>query len=240
MEVYSYQSAEEALVAAQRQLRKSFAAAADRPILFLSSGGSALRLLDNWQSSNIPACLTVGVVDERFSTDPTVNNYLQLRATIFAQLAQQAGTQFIKTVPQDGQTTAEFAQHYEAQLHNWRHENPEGMIVLTLGIGEDGHTAGIMPFPEDPTYFQATFNNPNQWVAAYNAGGKSQYKERVTVTLPFLTVANATIIFATGTNKHTVLKKILTQEATMATYPAVIIHQLAEAKLFTDLPAVKA
>src|SRR5690348_8782512 len=69
-------------------------------ILLLLSGGSAFKLLDFVDSSIFSSRVTVGVADERFSSDPAVNNFLQLKNLPFVQKISSSGILFLETIPQ--------------------------------------------------------------------------------------------------------------------------------------------
>jgi len=51
------------------------------------------------------------------------------------------------------------AHRYESSLFEWAKKHPEGKIIATMGIGFDGHTAGIMPYPENPETFARLFED---------------------------------------------------------------------------------
>ena len=107
---------------------------------------------------------------------------------------------------------------------------------MTQGIGPDGHTVGIMPFPENPARFGELFENETVWVAGYDARGKSQYPLRATVTIPFLrTQVNESIAYVTGSEKQNALKSTLHPASAPSVIPSVIIHKMKHISLFTDI-----
>src|SRR3989344_592734 len=138
---------------AKQYLNKKFAELKDRPLLFLSSGGSSLKLLDGVEKQNISSNITIGVLDERFSENEKVSNFAQLTETNFFKKAQTKGASFINSRIQKGEILQDLAVRFEKGLRTWKEKNPEGKIVITLGIGVDWHTAGIMPFPENKELF---------------------------------------------------------------------------------------
>lgn len=76
MEVVHTKDKEEVAKKASLQINKILKAHSHVPILFLSSGGSSLLLLD--QIEIFPANFTVGMTDERFDENAEVNNFAKL------------------------------------------------------------------------------------------------------------------------------------------------------------------
>lgn len=204
-----------------------------QPVLFLSSGGSCLNLLSGeWR---LPGDLTLGVLDERLTRDPSINNYRLLQQTDMYRQAMQVGANAIDTVPRSSDTVEQLADQLEAQLRTWRAAHPNGKIVATLGIGEDGHTAGMLPYPEDPLAFDRRFVTTSRWVTGYDAGGRSPYPLRATVTVPFLTqVIDEAIVYAAGRAKQRAIEATFSKTGNTAATPARIIMSIRQTAVFTD------
>ncbi len=194
-----------------------------RNVLFLSSGGSSLAILDFIPYEVLGGHLTVGVLDERYDRGED-NNFVQLSRTGFYRKAVAAGAGFVDTSVKAGQTDEALADHFESELREWRRTNPDGEIVATIGIGPDGHTSGIMPFPEDEVRFEALFN-AERWVVAYDASGKSPHPKRVTTTLTFLRLISRAFVFACGREKADALRR-LQEERPPAEVPAAVLKEL--------------
>lgn len=177
-------------------------------VLFLSSGGSALDALDHIDESVISPELTIGMLDERFDPSNKVSNYMQLRKTAFYKRAVARGCRLIDTSTKKNQTLEGLADFYERELDAWRSLHPKGVVVATMGIGPDGHTAGIMPFPEDASRFQELFESPRS-IAYYDAGKKNPYSKRVTVTMTFLKKVDIVSAFIVGANKGPIFHELL-------------------------------
>ena len=205
------------------------------PILLLLSGGSALKLLDNVDISWIGHNVTIGVLDERFSTDESVNNYSQLTKTKFYQQSREAGCSFIETYVLSNETQEMLCERFEKALKEWKQTNPTGIIFITQGEGPDGHTSGVLPFPENPELFKELFLNPKKWVVAYDANSKSSYPLRVTTTLSFLKEVNISFLFVCGSDKKGALSSALDAEGTLAETPARIIQEMPDVRIFTDI-----
>lgn len=236
MELTRARNKEKVKSSAALHLNSLLASAKDLPLLFLSSGGSSLEILSGIGKENLGPHLTIGALDERFSQDPSVNNFLQLKSTTFYQKAKETGASFIETVPSD-ERLAEFSKRFESSIRNWAQSHrPDGKVFVTQGIGADGHTAGIMPYPENPTFFKKTFENESLWAVGYSAQGKTKYPLRITVTMPFLRkVVDATIVYLVGVEKKEALARILSLQGRLFETPARIIREMKQVKLFTNI-----
>jgi len=194
-------------------------------VLFLSSGGSSLSILDFIAGEILGDYLTIGVLDERYDAGGENNNFVQLSRTDFYGKALRAGCAFIDTSVRPGQSQEALAGYFEERLRNWKGEHPGGTVIATIGIGPDGHTSGIMPFPEDSERFNSLFNG-ERWVVAYDAAGKTPYPERVTTTNTFLKLIDRAFVFACGREKAEALHRMLADRPA-AEVPAVILRELS-------------
>jgi len=236
MEVFRYQERQEVIERAVENLNRILKGVKDYPGLLLLSGGSAFNLLDGINAENLGKHITISVLDERFSEDPKISNFVQLAGMEFYRKAGERGVSFIDTRPRLGETVEELAKRFEKSLRQWKESNPEGKVIITQGVGEDGHTAGIMPYPENPKLFKRLFDDSSTWVVGYNAGEKNEYALRVTVALPFLReVVDHSIVYAAGRNKKRVLARVLAANGTLYEIPARIINEMKDAALFTDI-----
>ena len=168
--------------------------------MFLSSGGSALSVLDFVPLDILGEYLIIEVLDERYDKTNENNNFTQLTKTEFYKKANNFGCSFIDTSVKEGQTQEELAGYFENKLKDWMGKNPLGEIIATVGVGPDGHTSGIMPFPEDENKFAELFES-GRWVVAYDATGKNEFTKRVTTTITFLREINRIFVLMTGKEK---------------------------------------
>jgi 6-phosphogluconolactonase/glucosamine-6-phosphate isomerase/deaminase len=203
------------------------------PILLMLSGGSALTVLDYIGDHALGENVTVSVLDERFSEDPTINNFFQLQKTEFYTAALNSEVNFFGTLPRPNETAEALAKRFEHNLKTWREENPSGIIVATLGMGSDGHTAGIFPF-EHKTEFDTLFNS-GAWIVAYDAAEKNQYPQRVTTTLNFLRNIDFGFAYVCGKEKKEKLEQVKNNQATINILPALAWHDIKDVKIFTDI-----
>ena len=205
-------------------------------VLLLLSGGSAFSILEHVDSNIVGSDVTIGMLDERFSKDETVNNFAQFSQLAFYKEAVRYGASFIDTRVKENESQSELADRFEQALRSWKKIYPEGVCIATMGMGANGHTAGIMPFPENPTLFQKLFDDDTHWVAAYDAETKNPYPLRVTVTLSFLRqVMDHAVIFIAGREKEGVLNQVLSEEGTCAKTPARVVRDMKDAVLFCNV-----
>lgn len=223
--------------AAQEALNLFFAENNEQAVLFLASGGSALEILDDFDIARLGSNFTIGVLDERYSQDAEINNFAQIAKTEFYKNVAEKNATFIDTRPGANESLFELALRFEESLNAWRKNNPKGIIVITQGIGEDGHTAGILPYPENSELFTTLFDKPESWTAGYDATlEKNAYPLRVTVTLPFLReMVDQSIVYVSGEKKRKSLERVIDTEGMLWETPARIIRGMKSAIIFTDI-----
>lgn len=202
----------------------------NQPILLLLSGGSWLSIYDKVRVNDFDKRFTVGMLDERFSQDEKINNFAQFKQTKMYQEALQKGVGFIDTEVQVTETLADLAIRFERSLRLWRAQNPNGIIVATMGMGTDGHVAGIFS-----TLDTATIPEDN-WVVGYEVSESvNEFTKRVTVTPYFLThEVQQTICYVIGKDKCAVLEQVLSEAETTINYPVKIWQEMKDVILFTN------
>jgi len=196
----------------------------NKNILLLLSGGSAFSVLDYVSSDSFSHNLTISVLDERYDKTNKNNNFSQLTKTDFYYRAKDGGCSFINTTIKSNQTKESLAYFFEKELMLWMENNSDGEIISVVGIGEDGHTSGIMPFPEEKEYFKELFDG-GKWVVEYSASGKNQFPDRITTTITFLKRIKTVFCFVVGSNKADVYTKLKT-EISLNKMPAQIVKEL--------------
>jgi 6-phosphogluconolactonase/glucosamine-6-phosphate isomerase/deaminase len=205
-------------------------------ILLLLSGGSALAMLDFLPEKALGAHLTVTTLDERFSFNHQELNFFQLKNTAFYRRLVGASANIFDCLPNGGDSLLSLANRFEQSLRRWRDDYRDGAVIATFGIGEDGHLAGIMPFPEDSVRFQELFEDERKWVIGYDAGEKNSLPRRVTVTFSFLRKnLTAGVCFVAGRKKRTAIKRVLASTGSLAETPARILREFKDLKLVTDV-----
>lgn len=199
------------------------------PVLVLLSGGSALDVLTGVDPDLFGGNVTVGLVDERISPHPGDRNGASEKLKAFLSDCRA------HMLPiRQGVTPETSAAEFDGALHAWKDKNRDGFTLVVQGIGPDGHTAGIMPFPKNPSDYNTLFEG-NTWAVGYDAKEKSPFRFRVTLTNTFLrNEADATVVYAVGPNKLSALSKVFAPSGSLAATPARIIREMPNVFLFTD------
>lgn len=206
----------------------------DRKALLLVSGGSALKILGEINPKYLGSNITISTLDERFSSDESVNNFLQIKNTEFFKRALSSGCNFLETVPKKDQSLESFASEINLAFKNWKNSNPNGVIIITQGMGPDGHTAGIMPYPDQVDEFNEIFDT-NEFVVGYSCGDKSKFSDRITVTPKFLIdEVDYSILYVVGIDKKSKLQELFTSNSEVWDLPISIIHAMKSVEIFTD------
>lgn len=203
-------------------------------VLLLVSGGSCLEVVnelkDCWSEK-----VTIGVVDERYSMDFNVSNFGQMKNLPFWKNVIRNRCPVINTEIREGETLGAAAARMEKQWKNWRKHNKKGKIIALLGMGVDGHTAGIMPMPEDRAKFDKLFVDNQEWVCGYDCGDKNDYRYRITATMSFLKKeATEIVVFVKGKEKKEKWDELQFGKKVISDLPIAIINSVSKVTSFTD------
>jgi 6-phosphogluconolactonase/glucosamine-6-phosphate isomerase/deaminase len=204
------------------------------PVLFLISGGSCHEITPLLHAADCNGRVTLGVLDERFSSDPSVNNYLQFSGTRFFREAVKNGAHDIPSIPKPGETVGQLALRLDTSFKTWRSHNPTGVVIALMGFGRDGHTAGIMRYPGEQHVFEKLFVHTDAWAVGYDAGNRNPVPVRATVTVPFLLTVDHAVFYVAGPEKQQALKNVFDPRGDIWTTPGRIIHGMKHCLLFTD------
>lgn len=191
------------------------------PVLWLVSGGSniaiqkeAMANVGEFQSSQ----LTIIPVDERYGPyGHASSNSAAMRKAGFDP-KQATWIDILEDNPSIEEATARLAAHLSESVAK------EATIVATLGIGNDGHTAGVLPG-------SIGVNSPEVAVW-YHADDF----ERITLTLTALRdYGDYVYVSAFGEGKKPALKLLVaTPGGSLDITPALILRDINRATLFTD------
>jgi 6-phosphogluconolactonase/glucosamine-6-phosphate isomerase/deaminase len=236
MKISKSQSREGAMRKAIDRLNECLRGFQGKPVLFMLSGGSALELLAGVEMKHIGKRVTIAALDERWSRDPAVNNFSQIAETDFYKKAERKGIDYIDTRIHRKISLYGLAEKLERGIKKWEKKYPNGKIIITQGIGEDGHVAGIMPYPEHTKKFNQLFEKEGRWVTGYNATReRSEYPKRVTVTLPFLrSEVDCSVVYVTGSKKKKALRSVLAKKGKLSKTPARVVRQMKNVYMFID------
>lgn len=185
-------------------------------VLLMFSGGSAFQVLDSINLDAINEDVTIAVIDERVGVEPQDSNTYLLQQTKWFKGAMNKGAKFLDIL------------HDDILTNGIR-------IIALLGIGGDGHTAGILPMPNDEDKFNKLFINTTDFTVKYEiTDTDNKFKNRVTVTANFLKnhVDNA-VVYAVGDSKCPVLKT-LGDNIQINKKPANIITKMQSVDIYTD------
>lgn len=201
--------------------------------LLLLSGGSALRVLDYVDDEVLSDKLTCGMVDERNSSDPSINNYLAVADTVFMKRSIERGVRWIVSVPSGGDLPEVLAQSMEKAWRSSVENLRETIVVSLLGMGPDTHTAGI--FPAEENTFNDRFRS-GEWVTGYTTDSPVVSPERITATPTFLIdVVDFAYVFVSGDEKRSALHKVMESQADIHICPARIFHAIKKCEIATDI-----
>lgn len=211
--------------------------ARSKDVLLLLSGGSALVLLDGIDALLLGPHLTISVLDERWTYEEKDSNFAQLAETDFYTAAKTAGTQFIDPRPHEPESLHDTAQRFDLALKHWHITHREGTVIATMGIGEDGHTAGILPFPEDPDTFESLFMHTSTCVRGYTVPKeKNPHTKRMTVTITYLKRhIDHAVVYAVGEGKREALSRVEAEKGILAETPARVLQEVEDGQIYTDV-----
>jgi 6-phosphogluconolactonase/glucosamine-6-phosphate isomerase/deaminase len=193
---------------------------ANKKVLWLVSGGSniqaSVKVLAALPKDKLPF-LAVLLADERYGPVGHIDsNYQQ-----FMDASFMTDRLDFKPVLQDGLSIEETALHYAKVLDTALQD--ADLIVSQLGIGTDGHIAGILPhsFATEPT---------DSYVVSY----KSDPYQRVTMTFNAFTHIDYDITLAYGANKHDALHRLQAGTEDSTTLPSIILTQVPKVMIYND------
>lgn len=229
MEIIRQKDAQKAAGARLSDLIESYG---DAPILLLLSGGSSLAVLSYCTVPLEAAHLFISVVDERFSDRLADQNFAAIKDTKFYIAARLQGANPLDLTLTSSPSAEVLAQGFEKSLHDWVTMYPKGKIIAVLGVGKDGHVAGLIP-PLAAEEVQDT-----RWAIAHKVPHEvNPHTDRVTVTFDFLLHnVDAAVAFMTGEEKRPVLLSLAASAVKeKQAFPAQILKEMRAVSLFTDI-----
>lgn len=192
----------------------------DKNVLWLVSGGSNITSAVTVMKTipdNLQMQLTILPVDERFgAVGHSDSNYQQLIETGF-----DAGDAILLNILENNLSLGQTEERFKS-LAGQAFEEADVIIAL-LGIGSDGHLAGILP--GSPASLES-----RKYVTCYEAKPYT----RITLTFPALRKINAAYVYAYSEAKTDALNKLMNQDIGPEMQPAQILKQLDEAYVYND------
>lgn len=233
--IHTFETREEAAASLADSLVKEYLHSDTKhPLLLLFSGGSALSIIEHLPIPADVSLLTFSVVDER--DDPSLNtsNFQELKHTEWFQKMTAGGASYIDPLADARLSSEEKAAAFEHALRQWKKGHEDGSIVALLGMGADGHTAGVFPARNTKT-FDRLFRG-DRWVVAHTVPDAPSYPERITTTLTFLQKeVHKVYVFICGLEKEAAWKHLLAQDMPLPMLPLLGIYGMHQGEIFTDL-----
>ena len=202
-------------------------------ILFLVSGGSCLNVLPYISNKNFEK-VTVAVLDERFDVTNEHNNFSQLRKNSWSESFLNKGGKFISSAVTENETQEDLAIRFQSDIENWISDNKNGKIMALFGMGADGHTAGVFPYPENINFFQKMFN-AEKLVVAYDAKEKNQFPLRITTTNALFGKLEIGFLYVCGEEKKKALDNFIKGEISSHELPVMFLRKIKRLKIVTDI-----
>lgn len=198
--------------------------------LVLLSGGSTVnlygRLADFIKSSAGDfGFLTFAQADERFRPENNDDiNAKVIAGTGLNEACKQKGIKFFTVSQNPG--FEDSVSEYNVNMTKLFKENTYKTAIL--GIGPDGHTAGLLPG------HRMNWERQDMAVGYENVGS---YKKRITLTPYAIRQLDLATVVAKGPEKQEALSKIFGEVKLTDTdkFPGLIIREIKEADLFTDV-----
>lgn len=205
-------------------------------VVVLLSGGSALDVFEYIDAPHDTGtatfeCRTIFMMgDERVTGKEKINNYLQLKSRykdhpligcVIDTSAQEAEN------PENYATRIRkiFFEKYFSKLHNPK-------IFMILGMGTDGHTAGIFPLDEES--FAKMYEADSMYVPVHAEGLTIDSRASFTPGW-ILESVDAVIGYVVGDGKAAMLNQLKTESKPIHERPAEILKRHKNSTVYTDI-----
>jgi 6-phosphogluconolactonase/glucosamine-6-phosphate isomerase/deaminase len=210
-----------------------------KDILLMLAGGSAFAVYDAILPQGLSNKVTISMTDDRFSHELDINNSHILQATDFYNEAINADAYYISTEVWHENKPEELAERFEYGLRKWREEFPDGVVVAVFGVGEDGHTCGMIPGGGTSSGKKFSgielFEKTDKWVVGFSTPN-NEHHERVTITMPFIrNNVDYAVAYISGDKKQKVFEKLIAEKGSLEDTPARILKEIKNIEFFTDL-----
>jgi 6-phosphogluconolactonase/glucosamine-6-phosphate isomerase/deaminase len=198
--------------------------------LCLLSGGSALDVVEHVKRNDESECRTIFMMgDERGSRESEINNFLQLESQYQDHWVTE---NCLRTVLEENETLEEFSTRISRQLDEALAELRDPQVIHLMGMGGDGHTAGIFPLEEDR--FHTCYERDQSIVPIHLEGLKIDSRASVTPGW-ILTHVDHVIGYITGGSKYTTLESLVRDTKAVHERPAELWKLKSGTEVYTDL-----
>jgi 6-phosphogluconolactonase/glucosamine-6-phosphate isomerase/deaminase len=204
----------------------------DGDVVCLLSGGSALDIVEYITDPKKSECRTIFMMgDERGSRDAKINNSRQL---LERYPNHYVTDNLILTVPEASENlenfTSRISETFSAEILKLK--NPK--ILQVLGVGSDGHTAGIFPLPKET--FTETYDRPDVCIVPVHLEGL-RIDSRASVTPNWiLTRPDELMVYIVGAGKNRILQSLIQETKEIHERPAELIKHHTGTTVYTDQP----
>jgi len=170
------------------------------------------------------------ISDERFVPADDPRNNMGMARRIF--LESYAPASNVHPIPTDTANPGEAARRYENELQSFYgadglDSNRPLFDVVLMGVGPDGHTASL--FPNYPA-----LEETERWAVGVPKAHVEPFVPRVTLTLPALGSCREMLFEVSGSDKRTILTRVLAGE----NLPANRAHATGETVWLVDKAAL--
>lgn len=203
----------------------------DSPILFLSSGGSSLSVLSELSDDFSWANITITVLDERVTDEQHNQNFFQLRQ-LDSFSEKKPNSHFINPLTDSGNEPVTAGKKFASSIRRWLENNPDGQVIATVGVGADGHIAGMLS--TNKKTFADRFRGDRLAVGYEDQDLQNEFKKRITTTeVFFIDILDQAIVYAVGEEKCSILRHLVSGHTSIHKRPAELLKR-TPAELFTD------
>jgi len=190
--------------------------------ILLCSGGSSLKIFDEFNPDNMDwKGGTITVLDERYTDKVDSINSCGLIENGSIKKALSLGAKFFEV--NDGDLSVsieEKTKKFDDFLTGWIEKNPDGAIYATVGMGSDGHIAGI--FPDNSSEdFEITYKTGDFVVS--HSKGVGEFAKRITITPRFIEKIDDIILYVGGADKCEILTAGLKKDSVTSQLPVSLL-----------------
>jgi 6-phosphogluconolactonase/glucosamine-6-phosphate isomerase/deaminase len=175
-------------------------------------------------------CRTIFMMgDERVSREPGINNFLRIK-TRYPNHALLQKT--IETIPELDETENNFSERIEKTFLETLLTLNNPKIIFVLGVGTDGHTAGIFPMRESS--FRSTYREDKTYVPVHLESLKIDSRASFTPAF-ILEHADELVGYIVGKDKQNILTELNSNDKKLNERPAEILKLHKRVTVYTDL-----
>lgn len=197
-------------------------------VLFLSGGKTPKPLYEMLAKENKLKVGAGALVDDRYSLHEQYSNEFMVRESGLVKFLEEKNTPFY-SILRHGLNIKQTASEYNTDV-KFLLENFERKIAI-LGVGTDGHTAGILPLYNKLVYYTP---EENSFVAAFKYS-EGEFKERISLNFNALSEMDYLIVLVFGEGKKKALEEMF-ESGSIEQVPARFLVQKIPEKtiLITD------